>query len=115
MVSAAGMVSSAQYMMQKGGPVAWNFPDPIPAYTLDFAVMKKARHPNAAKVFLGWLGSKGFKVRNEINLGRGVPYGGTLLDKEFKGKPLSFPLSRKALPDSQGFEKKMMQALDVGN
>ncbi len=78
MVSAAGMVSSAQYVMQKGGPVAWNFPDPIPAYTLDFAVMKKARHPNAAKVFLGWLGSKGFKVRNEINLGRGVPYGGTI-------------------------------------
>ncbi len=63
---------------------------------------------------IGWLGSKGFKIWDDINPGRGVPYGGTLLDKEFKGKPLSFPLSRKALPDSQGFEKQLMEALGVG-
>jgi hypothetical protein len=63
---------------------------------------------------LGWLGNKGFKIWDEINPGRGVPYGCTILDKEFKGKRLSFPLSRAVMADSQGFEKQVMQALGVG-
>jgi iron(III) transport system substrate-binding protein len=114
MISAGAMISSAQYVMQKGGPLAYNLPDPIPLHFQPSAVLKKARHPNAAKVFLGWLGNKGFKIWDEINPGRGVPYGGTILDKEFKGKRLSFPLSRAVMADSQGFEKQVMQALGVG-
>ncbi len=113
MLSAAGMVSSAQYVMKKGGPLAYNPPDPIPIHFQPSAVLKKARHPNAAKVFLGWLGSKGFRVWDEINPGRGVPYGGTILDKEFKGKRLAFPPTREQLHDSQGFEKDLMKALGV--
>ncbi len=114
MVSAGAMISSAQYVIQKGGPLAYNLPDPIPLHYQPSAVLKKARHPNAAKIFLGWLGSKGFKLWDEINPGRGVPYGGTILDKEFKGKRFSSPLSRAVMPDSQGFEKQVMQALGVG-
>jgi iron(III) transport system substrate-binding protein len=113
MLSAGAMISSAQYVMQKGGPLAYNLPDPIPMHLQPSAVLKKAPHPNAAKVFLGWLGSKGYKIWDEINPGRGVPFGGTLLDKEFKGKRFSSPLSRAVLPDSQGFEKQVMQALGV--
>jgi hypothetical protein len=54
------------------------------------------------------------RLKPEINSGRGVPYGGTILDKEFKGKRLSSPLLRSVMPDSQGFEKQVMQALGVG-
>jgi len=114
MMSAGAMISSAQYVMQKGGPLAYHLPDPIPLHYQPSAVLKKARHPNAAKVFLGWLGSRGFKIWDDINPGRGVPYGGTILDKEFKGKRLSSPLLRSVMPDSQGFEKQVMQALGVG-
>jgi len=45
--------------VQKGGPLAWNIPDPVPTGFIKFAMLKKGKHPNAARVFLGGLEAKG--------------------------------------------------------
>ncbi len=113
MLSAGSLVKDLIEITQKGGPVAWNFPDPVPAYTLDFAVMKKARHPNAAKVFIAWLGSKGYKLWDDINWGRGAPYGGTLAEKAVRGKTLSFTPSIEQVPDPLKYQGELIKALGV--
>jgi ABC-type Fe3+ transport system substrate-binding protein len=42
---------------------------------VDFAVLEKSQHPNAAKLFLAWLGSKGYKLMDDINWGVAFPMG----------------------------------------
>lgn len=113
MLSASAMLQALTYVAQKGAPVAWNFPDPVPIDMVDFSVLKKARHPNAAKLLLAWLGNKGYKIWDEINWGRSVPYGGTLLEKAVQGKTLSFPPSYEQMPDRQQFEREAIKALGV--
>ena len=113
MLSGSSMLQALVYVAQKGGPVSWNLPDPIPINMVDFAVLKKARHPNAAKVLLSWLGSKGYKMWDDINWGRSVPYGGTLLEKAAQGKTLSFDPPYEVIPDRQKYEGEMIKALGV--
>jgi ABC-type Fe3+ transport system substrate-binding protein len=113
MMSATALLQGLVYVAQKGGPVAWNIPNPVPINFVDFAVLKKARHPNAGKVFLAWLGSKGYKLMDDINWGRGLPYGGTLLEKAVQGKTLSFPPSGERLPNPQQFESEVIKTLGV--
>jgi iron(III) transport system substrate-binding protein len=98
MMSATSMWSSAIYIAQKGGDLAWNPLNPQPIHLQPVGIVKTAKHPNASKVFVGWLGSKGYKVMDDINWGRSVPFGGTRIEKELKGKTLSFPPSSKQLP-----------------
>ena len=78
-----------------------------------FGVLNKSPHPNAAKLFLGWFGSKGFKLWDEINPPRGLPFGGTWLEKETKGKTWSYSPSIKQLPNPQEFERQLVKALGV--
>lgn len=106
-----GLYSSAVYVAQKGGPLAWNFPDPVPAEWGKLAIFKKAKHPNAAKVFLGWLASEGYKVMDEINPGRSVPFGGTLLEQETKGKKIVASPKRDQVADLQAFQGQIVDAL----
>ncbi len=113
MLSGSSMLQALVYVAQKGGPVGWNLPDPIPINTVDFAVLKKARHPNAAKVLLSWFGSKGYKMWDDINWGRSVPYGGTLLEKAARGKTLSFDPPYDVIPDRQKYEGELIKALGV--
>ncbi len=80
---------------------------------MDFAVLKKSQHPNAAKLFLAWLGSKGYKLMDDINWGRSLPYGGTLLEKAVQGKTLSFPPTREQLSEPQKFESEVIKSLVV--
>jgi iron(III) transport system substrate-binding protein len=112
-LSLGTLLSAAVFTSQKGGPLAWNIPDPVPTGFIKFAMLKKGKHPNAARVFLGWLGSKGFKLMDDVNPGRSVPFGGTYTDKLFKGKTLSWTPSRKQLPDRQEFFSQMLTALGV--
>jgi iron(III) transport system substrate-binding protein len=113
MLSGSSMLQALVYVAQKGGPVSWNLADPIPINTVDFAVLKKAKHSNAGKVLLAWFGSKGYKMWDEINWGRSVPYGGTLLEKAAHGKKLSFDPPYEVIPDRQKYEGEMIKALGV--
>lgn len=113
MLSGSSMLQALVYVAQKGGPVGWNLPDPIPINTVDFAVLKKARHPNAGKVLLAWLGSKGYKMWDDINWGRSVPYGGTLLEKNARGRTFSFDPPYEVIPDRQKYEAELVKALGV--
>lgn len=78
-----------------------------------WAFLKRAAHPNAARLFLGWLGSKGYKLMDNINRGRSVPFGGTFTAKLFEGKTLSKEPSVEQLPDSQKFISEIIKALGV--
>jgi len=113
MLSATALLQGLVYVAQKGAPVAWNIPDPVPINFVDFAVLKKSQHPNAAKLFLAWLGSKGYKLMDDINWGRSLPYGGTLLEKAVQGKTLSFPPTREQLSEPQKFESEVIKSLGV--
>jgi iron(III) transport system substrate-binding protein len=113
MLSASSYLQALVYVAQKGAPIAWSFPNPVPIDMVDQAVLKKAKHPNAGKVLLAWLGSKGYKIWDEINWGRGLPYGGTLLEKALQGKSLSFPPSREQMPDRQQFEREFIKTIGV--
>lgn len=113
MMSATALLQGLVYVAQKGAPVAWNIPNPVPINFVDFSVLKKSRHPNAGKVFLAWLGSKGYKLMDDINWGRSLPYGGTLLEKAVQGKTLSLAPSLERLPNPQQFESEVIKALGV--
>jgi len=113
MMSATGYISSAVTVVQKGGPLAWNVPDVIPLQLTYFGILKNAKHPNASRLFLGWLGSKGYKLMDEVNWGRSAPFGGTRAEKEFAGKTLSFPPSDEQIPDRQEFVKQVLGKLGI--
>jgi iron(III) transport system substrate-binding protein len=113
MMSATGYISSAVHVVKKGGPIAWNVPDVIPLQLTYFGILKNAKHPNASKLFLGWLGSKGYKIMDGVNWGRSAPYGGTRTEKEFAGKTLSFPPTDEQIPDRQAFVKQVLGKLGV--
>ncbi len=113
MLSGSSYLQALVYVAQKGAPISWNFPVPVPIDMVDQAVLKKAKHPNAAKVLLAWLGSKGYKIWDEINWGRGLPYGGTLLEKALQGKALSMPPSYEQMPDRQQFEREFIKTIGM--
>ncbi len=113
MLSASSYLQALVYVAQKGAPISWSFPVPVPIDMVDQAVLKKAQHPNAGKVLLAWLGSKGYKIWDEINWGRGLPYGGTLLEKTLQGRALSLPPSHEQMPDRQQFEREFMKVIGV--
>jgi iron(III) transport system substrate-binding protein len=112
-MSADTLLASASTVVQKGGPLAWNAPDTVPAGIVKCGVLKKVEHPNAARVFLGWLGSEGYKFLDKGNPARAVPFGGTYTEKLFKGKTMSWTPTRQQLPNRQEFFKKALAALGV--
>jgi len=50
---------------------------------------------------------------DDINWGRSLPYGGTLLEKAVQGKTLSFPPTREQLSEPQKFESEVIKSLGV--
>ncbi len=111
---AAGMyLSSYVYVEKKGGPLGFNVPDPVPTADADYGIIKGAKHPNAAKIFLTWLGSKGYKLMDDVNWGRSTPYRDTRAAELFKGKTLSLPPTAEQVPDRQKFSQQMTEALGI--
>jgi len=107
-------LSSYVDVKNKGGPLSFAVPDPVPTAWYFYGILKKGiQHPNAGKVFLGWLGTKGYKMMDKINWGRAVPYGGTRLEKLFKGKELSYPPTPEQVPDRQKYSLDMVNALGL--
>jgi len=95
---AAGEVSVAvvidatlQRIAEKGGPIDWVWPDPIPVERLDAAVPKLARNPNAATLYCVWLASSEGAATYEKATGRGnvfVP--DSPIAQKTKGKKYSY-------------------------
>jgi len=81
--------------------------------SVGYGILKNIKHPNAAKLFLGWLGSEGFKYLEEGNKARCLPFGDTYTAKLFKGKKMSWTPTPEQLPDTQDFFRKAIKALGV--
>jgi len=113
MINATCYLSSGIFIKSKGGPLDWNFPDTIPTSWADFSVLKGAKNPNAGKLFLGWLGSKGYKRMDDINWGRSAPFGGTRKEQYYKGKTLSYPPTKEQVPDRNKFLTDILIALGL--
>ncbi len=75
---------------QKGAPVDFLFLEPVPLAFEDQTIVKGAPHPNAAKLFLGWMATEGQKYHDGTT-NRGIPLPGfdTESAKATKGKTLS--------------------------
>ena len=76
-----GSYAAIEELKSKGAPVEFLFLSPSLAQARGGAVMKAAAHPNAAKLFLGWLLSpEGLKARDRYAVGTITP-GTTLYDR----------------------------------
>ena len=98
---------------KKGGPLGFSVPNPVPTANTDYGIIKGIKNPNAAKVFLTWLGTKGFKLMDKVNWARSTPYRDTRAAELFKGKTLSLPPTPEQVPDRQKFTQEMLKALGV--
>ncbi len=81
---------SVKLVKDKGAPIDVVFPDPVPV-SLDFeGIAKASSHPNAAKLFLGWMATEGEKSYDKVT-GRGLPFAGyqTGVASLIAGKQLS--------------------------
>ncbi len=96
---------------RKGGPIGYNLLNPLPAEFTHFGVLKGAKHPNAGKLLLAWLGTRGFKLMDEINWGRSAPFGGTKKEKLFKGITSSSLPTPKQVPDTDKYILEMLKAM----
>ena len=76
-----GSYAAIEELKSKGAPVEFLFLSPSLAQARGGAIMKAAAHPNAAKLFLGWLLSpEGLKARDHYAVGTITP-GTTLYDR----------------------------------
>ncbi len=99
---------------KKGGPLAFNVPDPIPTNRYKFGVLKQGiKNPNAGKVFLAWLAKEGGKMMEQINWGRAMPFKGSKKEKLYAGKKLGYPPPPEMVPDRHQYTLEMLKALGV--
>jgi len=97
---------------QKGGPLGFNIPNPLPTAWYNMCVLKKGiQNPNAARVFLGWLGSEGCKIQEKVNWGRAAPFKGSHKEKLYKGITLAYPPTVEQVPDRSKYTLEMLKAL----
>ncbi len=98
---------------KKGGPIGFNLPNPLPTSFYSYGIIKGAKQPNAGKLLLAWLGSKGYKLMDGINWGRAAPFGGTKKEKLYKGITLSLPPTDEQVPDRHKYVLEMTKALGI--
>ena len=127
---AATLMAAGDYMMSSGmylqsyvrvmkkskgmAPLGYNVPDPVPSAWYFYGILKKGiKHPNAGKVFLGWLGSKGFKLMEELNWAQSAPFEGSRKAELYKGKTISYPPTPEQVPDRAKYNREMLSALGV--
>jgi len=113
MMSHLMYLESCLFVQKKGGPLSYNIPNPVPTAWYFYGVPKGIKHPNAAKVFLAWLGSKGFKLMEDLNWGEVAPFKGSRKEKFYKGKQRSYPPTDEQVPDRQKYNLEMLRALGV--
>jgi len=114
MLSVDVLLASASFVKIKGGPIDWIAPDTVPAGMVKNGILKKnVKHPNAARVFLGWMGAEGYQYVNEGNPARAASFGNTYTAGLFKGRKMSWTPTTEQLPDRQGFFNAAIAALGV--
>ena len=96
---------------KKGGPIGFNLPNPLPGDFSHYGILKGAKHPNAGKLFMTWLGTKGFKMMDDINWGRSAPFGGAKKEKLYKGITLALPPTKQQVPDTDKYTLEMTKAM----
>ena len=111
MMSCAMYLASYTYVKSKGGPLAISAPDPFPADQFTFGILKGAKHPNAARILNGWLGSKGYKMMEDINWGWSAPFPGSRKEKIYRGKTIAYPPTPEQVPDRQKYTLEMLKAV----
>lgn len=114
MLSVDVLLASANFVKMKGGPLDFIAPDTVPAGMVKNGILKKnVEHPNAARVFLGWMGAEGYKYVEKGNPARAVAFGDTFTARLCKGKKMSWTPTTKELPDRQAFFNAAIEALGV--
>jgi iron(III) transport system substrate-binding protein len=69
-----GSYAAVQELKEKGAPVGFLFLGPALSQVRGASIIKAAAHPNAAKLFIGWLLSpEGLKARDDNNVGTITP------------------------------------------
>jgi iron(III) transport system substrate-binding protein len=93
-------VASADYrvfqMVQKGAPIAWHCPEPVPVNISEAAVLRNAPNVHAGKMFINWLLSKEGQLA-QYHTSYETPVHKALFNKgfspyprEIEGKPIAF-------------------------
>ncbi len=97
----------------QGAPLAYVQPDPVPVSLDHYGVAAKAPHPNAARLFLGWLATEGQKVLDDATR-RGIPLPGfdTEPARAAQGKQLSLFVGQW-VDRSAELQDKAVKALGV--
>jgi iron(III) transport system substrate-binding protein len=96
---------------QKGGPIGYNLTNPLPTEFASYGIIKGAKHPNAGKLFMVWMGTKGYKMMDDINWAYSVPFGGTKKEKLYKGITLALPPTKQQVPDTDKYILEMTKAM----
>ncbi len=98
-LAAAGEINLAlvdrghiELMKDKGAPVDWVKVKPVVITGSALSMVKKAPHPNAARLFIEWLFSpQGLTLYEKITgFGSAYPGSGTRLSKALEGLPLVY-------------------------
>jgi iron(III) transport system substrate-binding protein len=82
---------AAQYV-QKGAPLDYHCPSPVPITVSQIAMLEKSQHKNAAKIFINWMVSReaqivqyatsqAIPVHKDLQLPRFVPFADTIVGK----------------------------------
>jgi len=65
----------------------------------------------AARILNGWLGSKGYRLMEDINRGWSAPFPGSRKEKFYKGKTIAFPPTPEQVPDRPKYTLEMLKAV----
>ena len=84
----------AQQYVEKGAPIGYHCPSPVPINVSQIAIMEKANHKNGARLFVNWMISRegqlvqyadtfSVPVHKDLQLPRFVPFSDTIVGKPF--------------------------------
>lgn len=108
----AGTIRNSVLLVKdKGAPVDALLLEPVPITFEDEAIARKAPHPNAGKLLLGWLATDGQKYYDRITR-RGIALPGfdTEISRLIKGKTLSLSVGEWVNRAAE-LEEKMLKAM----
>ena len=92
--------------LEKGAPIKFVFLEPVPLSMLYATALKHGKNPNAAKLFLKWLGTTNGALAYEKQAQRGnylVPE--TATAKMLKGKKLAFDTAQQEIEKAARYNK----------
>jgi len=111
------VIPAAEYRVKqnlnKGAPISWHCPEPMPLSVSEMGIMKKAPHLYAAKLFVNWFVSKEGQVA-QFYADHSPPVHKGLQDERFAAFPEELA-GKKVAERSPQLEGVMPPVLDVWN